>query len=212
MLRLSAVAGVTLLGFVCGAHAACEGQTGKAIFEDSFTDDSGGWDLSSYKVVPPVMVADLTEEYTANSSLNATFYATEGDYCAEVKLPASPTKGNPISGGLLFLASDYSNYFLANITSEGSVGLYKRSAGRWSTIYTASDTRVVKMESNAVNTIRVTVKDGKIIFYVNGTQLKTVRAQISNDPLRFGMFAQTDKAIQSSLEVDFTSYSVTTGQ
>ena len=31
----------------CGGALACDGQVGKVIYEDTFTDDSGGWDMTA---------------------------------------------------------------------------------------------------------------------------------------------------------------------
>jgi hypothetical protein len=46
MLRVLFAAAIALA--LCAPAAfACEGQTGKVIFEDKFTDDSGGWALSA---------------------------------------------------------------------------------------------------------------------------------------------------------------------
>jgi len=36
-------AAATAFALCAPAAFACEGQTGKVIFEDKFTDDSGGW-------------------------------------------------------------------------------------------------------------------------------------------------------------------------
>ena len=212
MMRFLVAVLALLLGLVSSARAACEGQAGTTIFDDNFADDAGGWDLTTWKMQPPVIVGGLTSQFTSNSTLNTTFNATDGDYCSEVKLPASPAKDNSASAGLLFLATDYNNLFLAMISSNGSTNLYKRVTGNYSTIYTAQDTIAVNTTPGAVNVIRVTVKEGKITLFVNGKQLKVVRAQIPAGPLRFGMYAQVDKAIQSEVDVDFTSYKVTSGQ
>jgi hypothetical protein len=201
-----------LLGVVSDARAACEGQAGTTIFDDNFADDSGGWELTTWKVQPPVIVGDLTPQFTSNATLNTTFNATDGDYCTEVQLPAAPVKDNPVSAGLLFLGTDYNNIFLALIGSNGLIALYKRVSGNYSVIYTAQDSNAVNTTPDSVNAIRVTVKEGKITLFVNGKQLKVVRAQIPTGPLRFGMYVQVDKAVQSQVDVDFKSYKVTSGQ
>ena len=41
MLRI--LFGVAALALCTPAAFACDGQTGKVIYEDKFTDDSGGW-------------------------------------------------------------------------------------------------------------------------------------------------------------------------
>src|ERR1700752_2113897 len=91
---VSRLALATLLqsGLILGAMA-CEGQSGNAIFEDTFPDDSGGWEFTSDRtsVVPPNFLVTLPAgEGTGTSSLNLTFEATEADYCAEFACPQEP--------------------------------------------------------------------------------------------------------------------------
>jgi hypothetical protein len=63
-----------------------------------------------------------------------------------------------------------------------------------------------------VNAIRVTVKGGKITVFLNGEQIKIVRAQEPNGDLLFGLSGQYEKAVDSIPVVRVKSYKVTTGQ
>ena len=73
-----ALGGVAL---ACGAD-----QKGNTIFEDTFADDSGGWDLQMARIQPPNLIFSLGER--GKQALNLTFNATDGDYCVDVLLPA----------------------------------------------------------------------------------------------------------------------------
>jgi hypothetical protein len=199
------------LAIVSMAHAACEGQAGNTIFEDTFADDSGGWDMSTWKVKPPEMIGVVPPQSNGSFTFNDTFNATNGDYCTEFKLPAPLAPDNQVYAGLVFLASDSNNLYMVQISSNGSVGLYKGTAGNWSVIYLVQDTQSVKTEPNSVNAIRVSVKDGKITSYVNGKQIKVIRAQIPTTPLGFGLHIQTDKKVEKEFDMSFTAYKVTSG-
>ena len=62
---------------------ACDGQVGNVIFEDTFADDSGGWDLAPpvVTVKPPALLLALDSKHTSYATQDLTFHATDGDYC-----------------------------------------------------------------------------------------------------------------------------------
>src|ERR1700760_1898413 len=98
--------GAVLL-MIAPARAACTGQVGKTIFEDTFVDDSGGWDIQA----PDGVFKDGTlllhpnprgdkEESTIINPSQTTFHATDGDYCVEFVLPKPPSDDNPVGAGM----------------------------------------------------------------------------------------------------------------
>ena len=82
MLRVISVAFVLQFLALTSAYA-CEGQPGKVIFEDKFTDDSGGWQFSPpiATVKPPVLEFALTTKRSNIATQNLTFHATLADFC-----------------------------------------------------------------------------------------------------------------------------------
>ena len=208
MLRPLLIASVLQLGLATGAMA-CAGQTGAVIFDDTFPDDSGGWEFTvgSAEVVPPVL--KLTPNGTI-STLNLTFNAVNGDYCAEVKLPQAKPD-NYVGFGLDFWAKDYTNLMSFIVYTNKTAGLYKLTDGAWTSIYTGTDINV-DTTPGATNTVRVIAKDGKITLMLNDTKLKVVRAQIPEGNLRFGAYAEIQTNIANGPSVEVTSYSVTTGE
>ncbi len=208
MLRTLLIASVLQLGLGTVAMA-CEGQTGAVIFEDTFPDDSGGWELTdgTAAIVPPAM--QLTPKGTI-STLNLTFNAVDGDYCAEIKLPQA-TADNYVGFGLDFWAKDYTNLMSFIVYTNKTAGLYKMTDGAWSAIYNGTDVNV-DTTPGATNTVRVIAKAGKIRLLLNGTELKAVRAQVPAGNLRFGAYAEIQTNLDKPPLVEVTSYSVTAGE
>jgi len=98
---------------VLGTDAiGCDGQGGAVIFEDNFSDDSGGWDLSKegVSITPPVMKLEIGKSRDIVSTLNLTFNAGDGEYCRHVVFPAQ-IAGNPLSAGIQFWSTDADNLF-----------------------------------------------------------------------------------------------------
>jgi hypothetical protein len=209
-LILIAAAIQACLGF--GAMA-CDGQPGDVIFEDSFPDDSGGWDLygDTTKVTPPNFDVMLSSQTTWTSSQNLTFNAVDADYCADVAIPKPPEKDILAQAGIEFWATDYNNFYLAEVQSDGLIGLYRRQNSNWQTVIEVPASPAVKTEPGAVNSIRVIAKAGKIQLMVNGTNIKAVRAQVPQAPLRFGVYAGLTKAPQQAVTVSFKQFEVTSG-
>ena len=97
--------------------SACPDQKGKVIFEDTFTDDSGGWELyapvSEIKDGSLRLHPNLADGDDKNTRvLNQTFSAVDGDYCVEFVLPAKLDPVNSIAFSLLFFAQNVDNMFM----------------------------------------------------------------------------------------------------
>ncbi len=212
MLRIGLFASVLLLGSAASAMA-CEGQAGNVIFNDNFADDSGGWDMAGagLKITPPAMQLTLDKQTSGVVAHNLTFNATDGDYCAEFVLPQQ-VGNNRIGFGIEFWAADYNNLMIFYVNSDKTANLYKRTAGAWSGIFSDLPAAALKVEPDAVNSIRVLALAGKLTLSVNGQTVKVVRAQVPAGNLRFGMEAQTDTGPEAPLVVNVKSYNVTTGQ
>jgi hypothetical protein len=82
--------GATALALFAPRAFACDGQTGEVIFEDKFTDDAGGWTFSenlALKAPGATVTLPASDGGYAKASLNQTFTATQGDFCAEMSFP-----------------------------------------------------------------------------------------------------------------------------
>ena len=86
---------------------ACTGQVGAAIFQDNFSDDSGGWDENPPLAVvkPPVFMIGGDATYSSTDSVNLTFNATDGDYCMDFILPPAIAANNQMQAAIIFWAT-----------------------------------------------------------------------------------------------------------
>jgi hypothetical protein len=213
MLRIAGVA-AALLVMASAPAWACDGQVGKVIFEDTFADDSGGWELAPpvITVKPPAMLFALDSKYTSYATQNLTFHAVDGDYCMSVVLPKPATPDNTMSSGIEFWATDYNNLMMVQLSSNGYISLVSRTAGNWQTIFGGPAGPGFKADQGAVNVVRVIAKSGKLTISVNGTQIKVIRAQVPEGILRFGIYGQFDKTPEASPPIEVKSFKVTAGE
>jgi hypothetical protein len=204
--------GLVVLG-VGAAWAACPGQTGKVIFNDDFADDSGGWDTDAHQSFVPG-AAQLKADSKAKGvvSLNQTFNAVNADYCAVFAYPAAPPEaGDADVAVLIVLAADYRNRYQMTVSSEGTAVIYHLQGGdNWQILMPATKVASVKTDPGAENTLRIVVKDQKLTFFVNGAQVKVIRAQTPDANSKFGFFAGTTSSFPSKERVYLVkSFSVT---
>ena len=212
MLRtIGIVAGLQLLALA--SAYACDAQPGKVIFEDSFADDSGGWQQTPPQATirPPAFVFAVDAKYVSMSSHNLTFHATEGDFCVEAALPRAVAADDIPIFGIEFWATDYRNYMLLQLSAKGEVALWNRTGEQWREIFTVANAAGFKSEPEAINALRFNAMGGKITSYLNGKQVKVTRAQFPTGNMKFGIYSGWDKkAAHPAIKV--TSFKVTTGR
>lgn len=214
MLRILFAAAVFTL--LAPAAFACEGQTGKVIFEDKFTDDSGGWNFDEanglvLKAPGATLMAVASDSGTYVSALNQTFTATGGDFCTEVALPPDAAKIKA-GMGVIFWGKDSSNFWAATAFADGRVILAKRANDQWSTIVDTKTNNVVKTGPTDVNSVRVVVKNGTITIIVNKQTVKSIRALIPSDDLQFGFKGSYLNASTTPVLFSILSYKVTASE
>ncbi|MGH6836925.1 MAG: hypothetical protein ACREC9_15625 [Methylocella sp.] len=181
--------GAAALALSAPAAFACDGQTGKVIFEDNFTDDAGGWNFGEASGLllkaPGATLSVPAGESAWIAALNLTFSATQGDFCTGSPFPADAAKLDA-GIGVAFWGTDDSNLWTATAYAGGTVNLAKIANNKWSSIFETTTNNVVKTGPTDVNSVRAVVKNGKITVIVNGQTVKSVRAQIPSGDLKFG--------------------------
>ena len=200
---------------VSNAALACDGQVGQVTYEDTFTDDSGAWDFTpnAATVKPPNFVFNLDSKYSNIVTQVLTFHTgKDGDYCAEFIMPKTIAPDNKYNFGISFWATDYANFWMVMLSSDGTLTLFSKANNVWQTISSVSSAPAFKPEPDAVNVLRVTTVGGKISIYLNGQLEKAIRAQSPDGSLRFGMYAQLDKGVDGTTPILVKSYKVTSGQ
>jgi hypothetical protein len=212
MLRILFGASALLL-FAPGAFA-CDRQTGKVIFEDKFTDDSGGWAFGknsglALKAPGATLALPATEEGATWWSLDATFNATQGDFCVEMSFPANAVQLDA-DIGVVFLATGARKFWTASVYTNGVVALSKLANNQLSSVWTtAAANNLVKTGLTDVNSVRAVVKGGSITVIVNGQTVKSVRAAMPGGDLKFGFMGNYNKRSATPVFFPVHSYKVT---
>jgi hypothetical protein len=212
MLKLSFAFAAAFIAAANVAHAACDNQAGDVIFEDTFSDDSGGWPFDKdTKVANDELTVHLEDPTTWWAFWNTTFNATDGDYCLEAVLPPSLSETNIAAMGLAFLGTDSDNFFLLQVGSNNAVTLWRKAGGKWKMIgeYPSDG---MNLKQGDPTTLRVVVKEGRITPSVNGVDLRTVRAQVPEGLLQFGIYFQVaEDAPKPGADFIIKDYKVTAG-
>src|SRR5262245_11770224 len=213
---ISALALFLLVLLQNSAYAArCEGQEGRIIFEDDFTDDAGGWvadrgptwDADFGKSGLSLHVQSPTTWWVFS---NLTFTTSEGDFCVEAVIPKTAAGTSPGSG-LVFWAKDVQNFYALLIGPDGAVALWRKDAGNWGILLDWLKPKV-KPEPGSVAALRAVVKANLITASVNGVEVKKLRAQRPEGNLKFGVYIYTVKEVPApGVTFQFKRYKVTAG-
>jgi hypothetical protein len=207
---------LTVLVLLNATAMACPGQTGKVIFEDTFSDDSGGWQLGA----PDSEIKDgslwlrpnprgMTEKGRNINSTVRTFSATDGDYCVEFIVPKPVAADNDFMTGLVFWQSSSTDEYLWAVYTDGTTQLNKLAANKWTRIFSDN---TGKLEPGSTASLRVIAKDGKLTLFVGSKQVKVIRAQTPTGDLTFGVLAEVEKLSDANPVLQVKSFKVTTGE
>jgi hypothetical protein len=207
---------LTALLLLNAAAFACPGQTGKVIFEDTFADDSGGWQLGA----PDTEIKDgalwlrpnprgMSEKGRNISSTVRTFSATDGDYCMEFIVPKPVAADNDFMSGLVFWQSSAADEYLLAIYTDGTTQLNRLVANKWTRIFSEN---TGKLEPGSTASLRVIAKDGKLTLFAGGKQVKIIRAQTPSGELSFGALAEVEKLSDANPVVEIKSFKVTAAE
>jgi len=216
-LLLALVSSGLISSFWAGAALAgsCDDQRGTVIFEDNFSDDSGGWGWitdPNMKFGGGTWSLHLDPKYTNAANLNTTFNAQDADYCMEFVVPKSVAPGNAVALGVAFWATDYDNFYVAAINSNGRAALFRKAAAKWQNTFDLADPGV-KFAPGSIAAVRVLAIGNIIAVSVNGIEVKRIRAQMPTGALRFGIYFETqDSNPPPGASVSIKRYRVTSGQ
>ena len=166
-----------------GRARACEGQ--EVIFEDNFSDDSGGWAMhQAVEVKDGTFVFKLAPN-DMQTDLNVTFTVKDADICSEAVWP----DGDPqtLGAGLLFWGEDNKDYFQFGVLNNGKFWIARKQDGKWHTIVENVESSAINTSPGAANTLRVKASGNQAAFFINGTKVRDLRGQSPKDGWRFGI-------------------------
>ena len=196
------------------AAFACDGQKGNVIFEDNFSDDTGGWAFDDYFVSKPpgALIQDQASDKGTNTAIfNNTFTAGQADYCSEMIFPKD---ANNLSAsiGLVFLAKDHNNYSILAAWTDGTIVLNRLTNNNWTRLFTTKVDGLMKLGENDVNSLRVVIKSGVLNAIVNGKNVKSIKLQNPSENLMFGFFSGYANASATPVQFPVHAFKVTEGE
>jgi len=166
-----------LAGHISQASYACEGQDGKAVLDEKFVDDAGGWLFDKVlSLTAPGAKVYLAPGWGGTSILHRTFDINAGDFCVETSYTLEALKVNA-AFGVIFWAKDLNNLWGAGANPAGQVVLSHMIEGKWTTVWLTTVPNLFKSSAGAVNAMRVIAKDGTVTVILNGTPIKSSRAK-----------------------------------
>lgn len=113
--------------------------------------------------------------------------------CSIVNAPAQVNKLNGVaSGGIVFWAVDYSNYYVAQVYMDGTYQVYRRLSGDWIPVVPRTKSEHVHQGNGASNELQVTFKDTAATFFTNGQKLVEFRGQPPKDGGSVGLHGETE--------------------
>ena len=173
---------------------ACKPK-GAAEFFDGFASPDPGWgaptDTAYFKDGQLKLKPSLT---SASDWVFTPMIFKSGIVCAEIK---SPTQiKNPAGteqGGVIFWASDTSNYYLATLYADGTFSIYRKIDGRWATVRSRTKADSIRQGENAVNRVKVTFANDTATLAVNDVEVAQLqRAQPPEGGGSVGFYAESE--------------------
>ncbi len=175
----------------CKSGLACEGKT--TIFEDSFTDDTGGWEVGShYSISNGELNIKFPPDRNGWGITNGTFQAKEADICIDFEYPKSGLDLVPGLGVSFWEQGIDKGWYIAVLYSDGYLAVSRNVNRQWSTIVNQAVSGVNKGPAGK-NWVRVTLRGDKVLVFVNGIKIKEFRAQSPSQEAKFGIMALRKK-------------------
>jgi TIR domain len=176
--------------------AACNPE--KVSFYDDFHKTDLGWNITisdqihyadGQLVVTPAPNQMSAPKYLSLRYENVTV-------CAHIKSPSQvKVPGSGAAGGVVFWASDYDNYYVAEIGSDGSYSIFRRIAGTWVNLIPRTKSEQIKSDPNAINEVAIVIVGDFAALFVNNTKLQEFRGQPPKGGGAFGLYAQSEKTV-----------------
>jgi hypothetical protein len=113
--------------------------------------------------------------------------------CAELRSPPQVVdmEGSG-DGGVLFWATDTSNFYLASIYPNGTYSVYRMAGDNWAQVIARTPFAGIRKGPNAVNEIQVRTKDATGTLYINGAKVVDFRGQPPKDNSIFGLYGASN--------------------
>ena len=187
-------AGVVLV-LAASPAFACKGPT--SLFSDDFREVDESWGTDAANVtVEDGRVKIKAEPNSGYKLLYPSTSFDSFDLCITARMPNNVPVTNPTgdaTAGVLFWASDYSNFFVFEISANGQVGVERMTKNKWTTILNWRKVDGVNTGLGAKNRLRVTAEGNNLTFYVNDAKVAAIKAPQPDGAGQIGIRAQSEK-------------------
>jgi TIR domain len=183
-------------------------RTATAFFDD-FKSPDGGWgqagDTKFFRdnrmIVHPKPGAATSWLYFP------LLYKKNIVVCSEVTSPPEIVSEDAnAAGGVMFWATDYDNYYVAEIYTNGTYSVWRRLAGKWIAVVPRRPASSLRAGPNAVNQLKIAAGSREATLSINGTRIVGFWGQPPGRGGAVGLFGQSEKDAAS--EWKFASIAV----
>src|ERR1700693_92806 len=169
---------------------------GDILYEDDFTNLDPSWgtpgDILSVKEGKLILKPALN---TTQSVLNQSNVFDDADTQVEVTL----AEGDPVvSGGVIFWAKDYTNFYCLGIDANGSYKISHFVTDRWLTPVGWTESDAVKKGVGQANKLRVVTKGRQATAFINDQQVVTINGQPPQGGGCVGVFGGSAQELQNT--------------
>src|SRR5262249_22399534 len=150
---------------------------------DDFKNADPGWALPSQTAsyADGQLLLNSLEGRTSRA-LYPSFRFKNVTVCAQIMSPPkiSTIDGN-LDGGVIFWATDTSNFYLASIYPNGTYSIYRMASDNWAMVSPRTGFAGIKQGPNSINEIQVATRDNTATVYINGAKVQEFRGQPPKD-------------------------------
>jgi hypothetical protein len=163
-------------------------------FRDNFAPATAGWDdASQIRLFENGQMVFRFKDPGILTWLYRPMRFKNASICATVRAPMQANKlEGAASGGVVFWAADYSNYYLAQVYLDGTYQVYRRLSGEWIPVVQRAKSDHVRQGLGAINELQVTIKENAGTFYANGQKLVDFRGQPPKDGGAIGLHGESE--------------------
>lgn len=187
-------------GSVLPAAAVCPGAT--VLYEDSFDRLQPTWS----DVAGAAVVGNGQLSVTPGTALEVWLASSAGvyddlDMCVNV----TTVKGvvpDEAKAGLVFWYEDENNFYVFQLSPNGKASVLRRQRGKWLDQVRWKDAENASQGDGAVNELRVTIKGGDAVFFVNGGEFAKLEATAPENGQQIGLFAASPESEPATFAFD----------
>jgi hypothetical protein len=121
--------------------------------------------------------------------LYPSFRFKSATVCATFKSPPAPPDGSATNGGVIFWATDVSNFYVASVHPNGTYSVYRMASGSWAQVIGQTPFEGIKQGVGVLNEVEVATHDGRATLMINGLKVTEFRGQPPKEDTAVGVYS-----------------------